>query len=246
MMHTSPCAHVPHPCMTRGMVRSRMNVPARAAACSACVDTVFPRMCPVRGDCTVVSHPPVPLGACHRAGMCARACVTWAGGVLTGRAWSVQNAQGVDSVRRRQVAAPSGPSRSPMPRLPPAPQPAQAIACCSAFRSSTPEAGRGPLLSGTAACSAVTVLPKSTQLLTCHTTRLLDGTRAITLAADQRTKRHAAHTLNQRCAASIVQTTRRIALRGTHRYSTGTQQYSAAGWHVCIHTEQAPCTVRHA
>ncbi len=45
-----------------------------------------------------------------------------------------------------------------MPRLPPAPQPAQAIACGSAFRRSVHEAGRRPLLMGTTTCSAETVL----------------------------------------------------------------------------------------
>jgi hypothetical protein len=151
--------------------------------------------------------------------MCARACVTWAGGVLTGRAWPVQNAKGVDSVRRSQVAAPSGPAAgTPMPRLPSAPHPAQATACGSAFQSSAHEAHRRPLLSVTAACSAVTVL----QL---YPTPNLPHHSAAGWHACNHDKRgpctvlHAAHTSNQRCAANLVQTTRRMAQRGTKGYS---------------------------
>jgi hypothetical protein len=129
------------------------------------------------------THPYAPW--CIPESWHVRACVHDLGGrVLTGRAWPVQYAKGVDSVRRRQVAAPSGPAAgTPMPRLPPAPQPAQATACGSAFQSSGHEAHRRPLLSGTAACSAVTVL-QLYPTLTCHTIRLLDGTHAITRNAD--------------------------------------------------------------
>ena len=156
-----------------------------------------------------------PLGAVQRAGMCACACVTWAGGVLPAVSWPVQNAKGADSVRRRQVAAPSGPAAgTPMPRLPPAPQPAQAIACGSAFRRSAHEAHRRALLSGTAACSAVTVLQLYPTLNLPHHSAA--GWHACN--HENRgpcTVRHAAHSSNRRCAASLVQTTRRMALRGT-------------------------------
>jgi hypothetical protein len=129
--------------------------------------------------------------------------------------------KGVDSVRRRQVAAPSGPAAgTPMPRLPPAPQPAQAIACGSAFRSSAHEAGRRPLLSGTAACSAVTVL-QLYPTLTCHTTRLL---MARMQSLETRTMHHAA-------CDTHVQPAMRSKLRaddapdGTEGYPRGTQGY---------------------
>ncbi len=173
-----------------------------------------------------------PLGAFQGAGMCTRACVTWAGGVLTAVSWPVQNAKGVDSVRRRQVAAPSGPAAgTPMPRLPPAPESAQAIACGSAFRRSAHEAHRRALLSGTAACSAVTVL----QL---YPTLNLPHHSAAGWHACNHTERgpctvlHAAHTSSQRCAASLVQTTRRMARRGTQevlRVLRGAQGYSDPG-----------------
>jgi hypothetical protein len=131
----STCATPVH---DSGRVHSRANVPARTAACGVCGGIVVSRTCPVRGDYTDGSYSPVRPLVHSRAAMCARACVTWAGGALTGRAWPVQNAKGADSVRRRQVAAPSGPAAvTPMvPRLPPAPQPAQATACGSACRSS--------------------------------------------------------------------------------------------------------------
>jgi hypothetical protein len=161
-----------------------------------------------------------PLGAFQRAGMCARACVTWAGGVLTAVSWPVQNAKGVDSVRRRQVAAPSGPAAgTPMPRLPPAPEPAQAIACGRAFRRSAHEAHRRPLLSGTAACSAVTVL----QLY--PTPNLPHHSAAGWHACN--------HTEHRRCTAAACGTHVQPAMRskpgaddapdGTEGYSRGTQ-----------------------
>jgi hypothetical protein len=94
-----------------------------------------------------------------------------------------------------------------------------------AVGSSAHEAGRRPLLSGTAACSAVTVL-QLYPTLTCHTTRLLDGTHASTRNTGHAPLRHAARTFNRRCAASIVPAKRRMALRGT-------QGYSAAGRRAC-------------
>ena len=157
--------------------------------------------------------------------------------------------KGVDSVRRRQVAALSGPAAgTPMPRLPPAPQPAQAIACGSAFRRSVHEAGRRPLLMGTSACFAETVLE-------LYPTRNLPHYSAAGWHACNHEKRgpctvwHAAHTSNQRCATNIPQTTQRGTqgvLRGTEGYSrvlgsliecmrahrTGAMLRAACGTHV--------------
>ena len=126
--------------------------------------------------------------------------------------------KGVDSVRRRQVAAPSGPAAgTPTPRLPPAPQPAQATACGSAFQSSGHEAHRRPLLSGTAACSAVTVL-QLYPTLTYHTTRLLDGMHASTSYADHAPcgMRHTRPASDAQ--PSIVAGWHRGVLRGTQGY----------------------------
>ena len=123
-----------------------------------------------------------------------------------------------------------------MPRLPPAPQPAQAIACGSAFRSSGHEAHRRQLLSGTAACSAVTVL-QLYPTLTCHTTRLLDGTHAIMRNAD-----HAPCCMRRTRPTSDAQQ----ASWQTMRRTRGAQGYSAAGRHPCNHFERGPCTVRDA
>jgi hypothetical protein len=105
------------------------------------------------------THPYAPW--CIPESWHVRACVCDLGGRGSdGSCMAGTVSKGMDSVRRRQVAAPSGPAAgTPMvPRLHPAPQPAQATACGSAFQSSAHEAGRRPLLSVTAACSAVTVL----------------------------------------------------------------------------------------
>jgi hypothetical protein len=173
------------------------------------------------------THPYTPWcipESCH-----VRACVRDLGGRGSdGPCMAGKLSKGVDSVRRRQVAAPSGPGGTPMPRLPPAPQPAQATACGSAFRSSAHEAHRRQLLSGTAACSAVTVLQLYPTPNLPHD-RLLDGTHAITRNAD-----HAPCCMRRTRPTSDAQqaswqTTRRMAHRGTQGvlkgYSRGTQGY---------------------
>ncbi len=142
---------------------SRINVPARTTACSSCVNHVCPRTCARESS---VVPPPTHNNPCANKGMppcvhvddCCmpeswhvRACVNWVGGDITAAHGRYTEGKGVDSVRRRQVAAPSGPPRSAMPRLPPAPQPAQAIAC------SIPEqcARGGPTTSAVGYCSVI-------------------------------------------------------------------------------------------
>jgi hypothetical protein len=163
------------------------------------------------------THPYAPW--CIPESWHVRACAHDLGGRGSdGRAWPVQYAKGVDSVRRRQVAAPSGPAAgTPMPRLPPAPQPTQATACGSAFQSSAHEAHRQQPLSGTAACSAVTVLQVYPPL-TCHTTRLLDGTHAITRNAD-----HAPCGMRHTRLTSAAIIVAEDAPDGTEGYPRGTQ-----------------------
>jgi hypothetical protein len=88
---------------------------------------------------------------------------------------------------------------------------------------------------------------------TCHTTRLLDGTHAITRNAD-----HAPCGMRHTRPTSDAQQTlcRRRAgwhrgvlkgcSRGTQGVPRGTQGYSDRGWNACKHFERGPCTVRHA
>ena len=177
------------------------------------------------------THPYAPW--CIPESWHVRACVRDLGGRGSdGPCMAGTVSKGVDSVRRRQVAAPSGPAAgTPMSRPPPAPQPAQATACGSAFQSSAHEAHRRPPLSGTAACSAVTVL-QLYPTLTCHTTRLLDGTHAITRNADHapccmrhtRPTSDAQQTLCRRRAGC-----HRGVLKGYSRALRGTQGYSDPG-----------------
>ena len=114
-------------------MRSRISVPAHPAACSACGDIVCPRACTVRGNYTVGSYPPVRPLVHARELPCARARVRDLGGRgSNGRAMAGTASKGVDSVRRRQVAAPSGPAAgTPLLRLPPSPQPAHSGAVCT-------------------------------------------------------------------------------------------------------------------
>ena len=75
-------------------MRSRINVPAHTAACSACGDIVFPRACTVRGNYTLVSHPPVRPLVRSTELVYVRVCVHDLGGRgSNGRAWPVQQAR---------------------------------------------------------------------------------------------------------------------------------------------------------
>ncbi len=181
------------------------------------------------------THPYAPWcipESCH-----VRACVRDLGGRGSdGRAWPIQYAKGVDSVRRWQVAAPSGPAAgTPMPRLPPSPQPAQAIACGSAFRSSVHEAHQTTAAVGY--CSVLcgngtATLPASN--LPHHSAT---GWHACNHEKRGRcTMLHATQTSDQRCAANLVQTTRRMAQRGTQGVLKGTEGYSRAlgSWIECM------------
>ncbi len=97
----------------------------------------------------------------------------------------------------------------------------------AAFRGSVHEAGRRPLLSCTTACLARTVLELYVTYHTCCWMACIQSQETRTMH-----RVASAHTLNQRCAATIMQM-RRMALRGTEGVLKGTQGVLGC-WMECV------------
>ncbi len=155
------------------------------------------------------------------------------GGGLTAR-------HSADSVRRRQVTGAertSGASSS------------SGASTCASHRmrqrilAQCARGGPATLLMGTIACSAETVLE-------LYPTRNLPHYSAVGWHACNHEKRGPCIVLHQhtRSTSDAQQTScRRRAGRhwGYSRVLTGTQGYSAAGWHPCNHQKRGRCTVWH-